>query len=57
MATQFCQTEKNFLTIIKVICDKIMLKNGPFLKEGIEPAVVFVAYAGIEGQQVTVPIK
>ena len=41
MAAQFCQTEKNFLTIIKVICDKIMLKNGPYLKEGIYQEMLY----------------
>lgn len=41
MAIQFCQAEKNFLTIIKVICDKIMLKNGPYLKEGIYQEILY----------------
>ena len=41
MAAQFCQTEKNFLTIIKVMCDKIMLKNGPYLKEGIYQEMLY----------------
>ena len=33
--------QKNLLTIIKVICDKILLKNGPFLKEGIYQEILF----------------
>ena len=33
--------QKNLLTIIKVICDKILLKNGPYLKEGIYQEILF----------------
>jgi len=33
--------QKNLLTIIKVICDKILLKNGPFLKESIYQEILF----------------
>ena len=35
------QEQKSFLTIIKVICDKIMLQHGPFLKEGIYQEILF----------------
>jgi GxxExxY protein len=35
------QEQKNFLTILKVICDKIMLQHGPFLKEGIYQEILF----------------
>ena len=33
--------EKDFLRLIKEICDNILLKNGPFLKEGIYQEVLF----------------
>lgn len=35
------QQEKVFLQSIKEICDNILLKNGPFLKEGIYQEVLF----------------
>ena len=35
------QEQKNLLTIIKNLCDNILLKNGPFLKEGIYQEILF----------------
>ena len=36
--------QKNLLTIIKVICDKILLKNGPYLKEVFIKKYYFMKY-------------
>jgi GxxExxY protein len=41
MSINTYQEQKNLLTIIKVTCDKILLKNGPFLKEGIYQEILF----------------
>ena len=35
------QEEKNLLNIIKILCDKILLKNGPFLKEGVYQEILY----------------